>query len=417
MDNVTVSIYCLTYNHAKYIRDTFEGFLHQKTNFKYKVFVFDDASTDGTSDIIREYKEHYPDIFDIYISPVNTYYMPERKQIQRNLFQKYITGKYAAICEGDDYWIDADKLQTQVDYMESHPECSMSVHACMWLDSKDNEFYKHIPYAENKILTDEDIIMGHGMLPTASMVMRRDVFLYDKAFPVCSVGDYPLQLYAITKGCVFYFNRIMSVYRYRHQGSWSESMQKDSENRMMHCLDMVEFLNQYNKYTNFVNESIIREKQSEYLYNNVRTNEEMSSEEYRLLCREVQKKTSEDYINYINDQCRIFTVFKGEYVPDKETEKIINKYKYVVIMGNGNYACYIDKMMKNNNIHYDGHIVTKFHDEEEKLDNIWELDNYPYDKEDTMVIIGISQTNEADILKSLKDNGYNNILAPLWFEI
>ena len=54
---------------------------------------------------------------------------------------------------------------------------------------------------------------------------------------------------------------------------------------------------------------------------------------------------------------------------------------------------------------------------QEKLDNIWELDNYPYDKEDTMVIIGISQTNEADILKSLKDNGYNNILAPLWFEI
>lgn len=129
MNDKLVSIFCLTYNHVDYIRDALEGFVKQKTNFQYEVFVYDDASTDGTSECIQEYASRYPQLFNIYISPYNTYNSPDRFKILNELQHKYITGKYVAMCEGDDYWIDSKKLQMQVDYMEEHDNCMMTTHA------------------------------------------------------------------------------------------------------------------------------------------------------------------------------------------------------------------------------------------------------------------------------------------------
>lgn len=113
-----MSVFCLTYNHVEYIREALDGFIMQKTNFKFNVFVFDDASNDGTSEILKEYQKKYSDLMDVYISPVNTYQKKERKDILNKLYNKYLTGKYIAWCEGDDAWIDPYKLQIQVDFMK-----------------------------------------------------------------------------------------------------------------------------------------------------------------------------------------------------------------------------------------------------------------------------------------------------------
>ena len=118
-----VTIRCITYNHEPYIRQCLEGFVMQKTNFLFEAIVHDDASTDGTAAIIREYAEKYPDI----IKPI---YETENQYSKRNgsltrIMDAHMRGKYIAICEGDDYWIDPLKLQKQVDFMEGHPECGL----------------------------------------------------------------------------------------------------------------------------------------------------------------------------------------------------------------------------------------------------------------------------------------------------
>ena len=115
-NEILVSICCITYNHEKYIRDAIEGFLMQKTDFPFEVLIHDDASTDGTADIIREYETKYPDIIKPIYQTENQY----SKGIKISATYNYprAKGKYIALCEGDDYWIDPYKLQKQVDFLE-----------------------------------------------------------------------------------------------------------------------------------------------------------------------------------------------------------------------------------------------------------------------------------------------------------
>lgn len=118
-----VSISCITYNHEKYIRDAFEGFLMQETTFPVEILVHDDASTDSTSDIIREYESRYPAIFRVIYQTENQY----SKKVKIGFTYQYprVRGKYYATCEGDDYWIDPLKLQKQVNFLESHTDYAL----------------------------------------------------------------------------------------------------------------------------------------------------------------------------------------------------------------------------------------------------------------------------------------------------
>ena len=120
-----LSVFCLTYNHVNYIKRAIGSFLVQDTSFEFDIFIFDDASNDGTSEIIRQYTQMYPKKIKSYISEKNTYRDKNRSEILNQLFDLYLDGKYVAWCEGDDYWIDPLKLQKQVDFLESHPDYSM----------------------------------------------------------------------------------------------------------------------------------------------------------------------------------------------------------------------------------------------------------------------------------------------------
>jgi glycosyltransferase involved in cell wall biosynthesis len=114
-----VSICCTTYNHKNYIEDAMKSFLMQETDFPFEILIRDDASCDGTTNIIKNYVEKYPNIIKMILEKENTFSkgikpMPELYKIAQ--------GDYIAICEGDDYWTDSKKLQLQKDFLEENKE-------------------------------------------------------------------------------------------------------------------------------------------------------------------------------------------------------------------------------------------------------------------------------------------------------
>lgn len=125
-NDIKVSVFCITYNHEKYIAQALEGFISQITDFRYEVIVHDDASTDNTQKIIQQYVDLHPDLF-IPIYETDTQYSIEKERILRVMGTK-ARGKYIAFCEGDDYWVDPYKLQKQYDALEKYPECGMCFH-------------------------------------------------------------------------------------------------------------------------------------------------------------------------------------------------------------------------------------------------------------------------------------------------
>lgn len=141
--NPLVSICCLTYNHSLFIRKCLDGFLMQETDFPFEILIHDDASTDGTDIIIKEYADKYPDlIFPIYETE-NQYskgfsLSPSAMDIEYNYSRA--TGKYIAYCEGDDYWTDPHKLQKQINFLETHSDYSVCWHRYRLLLLEDDQW-------------------------------------------------------------------------------------------------------------------------------------------------------------------------------------------------------------------------------------------------------------------------------------
>jgi glycosyltransferase involved in cell wall biosynthesis len=160
-----VSICCLAYNHVSYIRQCLEGFLMQKVNFLFEILIHDDASTDGTVEIIREYESKYPEI----IKPIYQIENQYSKGVLINATYQYprVRGKYIALCESDDYWIDPLKLQKQVDIMESNSEFAVCSHA--YIEQ----------YADRSIRRNYTLIAKMLRLQKKN-ILGEDVYIYTK---------------------------------------------------------------------------------------------------------------------------------------------------------------------------------------------------------------------------------------------
>ena len=259
-----VSISCLTYNHAPFIRDCLEGFLIQKTTFKYEVLIHDDASNDGTKEIIEEYQLKYPDI----IFPI---YQKENQFSKgyRGFNQKYnyprSRGKYIALCEGDDYWTDPLKLQKQVDFLEVNSDCSLCFHASKSIRNNDpGDFIikrpKTIPQT-NKFEMKDAILGGGGFMATNSMLFHREHVLSRPSWmEKTPVGDLPLMLLLASKGKIGYIDEVMSVYRIMSSTtSWSAIMH-DRTRRKSHHYAILEMWNSFDDWTEKKYSSLIFQK-------------------------------------------------------------------------------------------------------------------------------------------------------------
>lgn len=267
MEEILVSIHCITYNHEKYIADAIESFLMQQTNFKYEILIHDDASTDRTADIIREYEKQYPDLIKPIYQTENQY---SKGVSVETINLKRARGKYIAVCEGDDYWTDPYKLQKQFDYMEQHSECSLCVHRGYVVSALEKKVISSIrPNRGNKVFTVSEVIEGGGgLFMTNSMFYPLELAkIRPPFFDKSSVGDYPLAIHLSLLGKVYYMDEWMSAYRVGDRDSWTGKVFSDNQKIVQHFNEMANMLDEVNEYTNYqYQEAISRKKEMDQFF-------------------------------------------------------------------------------------------------------------------------------------------------------
>lgn len=250
-NDVKVSVLCTAYNHEKFLRQCLDGFVMQKTNFKYEVIVHDDASTDGTKKIIEEYVKKYPELIKPIYQTQNQYSIDIN--IMDNILFPIAKGKYIAICEGDDYWCDENKLQIQYDFMEQHLECPACFHnTCkhdLLGDLKDENFHK---WGKIHYLTEKEVF-DIWLVHTSSFFTRREYFKKDDYSKKYWFGDCVRLTTLFSKGPLAVLPQVMSVYNYNNTDGITvqiyntEQKKKIIEKRMQR----IEYYVAYNEKTNY----------------------------------------------------------------------------------------------------------------------------------------------------------------------
>ena len=218
-EDIIVSIITLTYNHEPYIRECLDGFMMQQTNFPFEVLIHDDASTDNTANIIREYAAKYPNIIKPIYQTENQY--SQKVPIGCTYLYPRAQGKYIALCEGDDYWTDPLKLQKQVDFLESHPDYVMCTHHYNEYIQTNNKIKEH-PKVKSTIIDLGTLIhFSYYYFQPVTLLYKKSVFCTDEYNEYKITRDTVLFYYLLTKGKGYYINDTMAVYRRHTEGVWT----------------------------------------------------------------------------------------------------------------------------------------------------------------------------------------------------
>jgi len=249
-----VSICCITYNHEKYIADALESFLMQKTEFPIEVIIHDDASTDNTVNIIREYEKKYPNI----IKPIyqNENQFSKGINISEGIVWPKAKGKYIALCEGDDFWNDSQKLQKQVMFLDNNPDYSMCFHAVEVVDTKGIPTGRYLgPYKKgNNNYTIKENVIG-GFVHVSSVLMRAG--LVKKGMPEWCLkarhGDYALSLYLSANGKTYFIDQVMSSHRIGVENSLMTKLKQNYsiDNEIKYHKQRLSTLEEADKYYNY----------------------------------------------------------------------------------------------------------------------------------------------------------------------
>lgn len=213
-----VVIECATFNQRNYIEDALKGFVMQKTTFPFCAVVIDDCSTDGQQEIIRKYAEQYPDIIKPIFLPFNHFTAKKSKKEYLEPFFKQ--SEYIAKCEGDDYWTDEYKLQKQADFLDAHPDCALTYHACV-NKFEDNFEGDKVTFGENvKEEYDYIELLKNYHFQTATIMFRSDVWFHPFFQRCCSILSVDVVQYfaASQLGSIKGINKQLSVYRRCNSG-------------------------------------------------------------------------------------------------------------------------------------------------------------------------------------------------------
>ena len=229
-NEIMVSICCITYNHESYIADALEGFLMQKTDFKYEILIHDDASTDKTAEIIRKYELMHPDIIKPIYQHINQY--SKGVKILPKYLYSMAKGRYIALCEGDDYWTDENKLQIQFDCLENNPNA-----VCCYHD--DRILTKDGLSSETRLAShDKRDFTGYEMRACKVLILPLTIFFRNLDI----LRNYPPEAGHVKNGDTFLFSILgqygsgiylpmigSSVYRVHDGGIWSMKTTQEHE--------------------------------------------------------------------------------------------------------------------------------------------------------------------------------------------
>ena len=229
-----VSIVTLAFNHGRYLRQCLDGFVMQITDFTFEVIIHDDASTDDTAQIIREYEEKYPHIFRPIYQTENQY--SKGVAIGATYLYPAVRGKYICECEGDDWWTDPYKLQKQADFLEAHPEYSLCCTAYGSMRMRDG-------FVKDEKGTDTDIsmrqLMKKNLIGTLTVMYRKELHqeYMEQVLPVMPkfrMGDIPLWLFMASKGKIRKLADQTAMYR---KLEYSASHSDDFDRQLDFLLD------------------------------------------------------------------------------------------------------------------------------------------------------------------------------------
>lgn len=240
---IVVSISCITYNHAPFIRQCLDGFMMQKTDFAFEVLIHDDASTDGTTEIIKEYEARCPDVIKPIYEEENQWVKGRRGSAVFNFPRA--RGKYIALCEGDDYWTDPLKLQKQVDFLDNNLEYSMCSHRFkvynqsvnLWEDDWYGTLYEDLQYDLKSFLE-----FKSWVTQPLSVLFRREALPLNAIASVEFVRDLTLMYFLLKSGKGIMLNSVMGVYRKHSNGVWQgASFQEQRTSDFKVCLSIYNY--------------------------------------------------------------------------------------------------------------------------------------------------------------------------------
>jgi glycosyltransferase involved in cell wall biosynthesis len=245
MDSPLVSVCVITYNHVQYIRQALESVLMQKVDFKWEIIIADDFSTDGTREIVEDYGKKFPELIRL---------ISRKKNVGPGLnFVELINsakGKYVAYLEGDDYWIDENKLTKQLKVLEANIDFSACYHPIKWDFTYEDESFKGLKYSNENDpwkSTVEDILKKGWFIRSCSMFFRS--FQLPHGFEQLYIGDYPLHFILATKGDIAFLDEVMGAYRIHNSGSSEQNLVSNDffkrKKNFYNEMKMYDFLDSY----------------------------------------------------------------------------------------------------------------------------------------------------------------------------
>lgn len=217
---IKVSVIMLAYNIGRYIETAIKGVIRQKTDYPIQLVISEDCSTDDTLEICERYKAQYPELITLVRHEKNV-------GLQRNFMDahKHCQGEYIAICDGDDYWIDRNKLQRMTDFMDSHPDFAICFHRV--INYYEENHSKSLSNGKQAEITDLLDLCSSNFITNSSSLFRRSYYpVVPEWFSEITSCDYAMHLLNAGHGKVYYFKKPMAVYRKHKQGIWSEAAEE-----------------------------------------------------------------------------------------------------------------------------------------------------------------------------------------------
>lgn len=215
-----VSVCGICFNHASYVHDFMSGVLSQITNFKFEILIHDDASTDGTKEILLSYQSKYPRLIRLLLQSKNQY---SQLNPPTSFLYSEAKGKYVALCEGDDFWRDPRKLQIQVDFLEASPDYSVSCHDAIAIDKHGKVLSQSkLSDRNKKSQSKEDLMRARAKALTMSRVFRNciDVNVPERRL-VKNLDTFELAVLGLYGKCKFHPEITPAAYRHHEGGVWS----------------------------------------------------------------------------------------------------------------------------------------------------------------------------------------------------